>query len=233
MRRYALLFLVATSIPALPLACGGDKKPANTGTLPPPPVLADAGGTTTETPPPGPSDAASPNATASATPDAGPLAAILTTDPNQLSTLLAAAAAAASATLQTTPVPNDPIETGVKATAAKHAKGMQPEGPLARGDLKEGDHLTFLVNLQAGKCYAIVGFAPKGTVKDLDLRLLAPPLYNMLSGEDTTDDNTPIVGKDPNPMCPLIPVPLAYKVDIHAQKGAGKVGVQLYSKPAK
>jgi hypothetical protein len=233
MRRYALLLAFAVTIPALPLACGGDKKPANTGTLPPPPTLTDAGATSTTATPPGPADAGASSATANAAADAGPLAAILTTDPNQLSTLLAAAAAAGTATLQTAPVANDPIEAGIKANAAKHAKGMQPDGPMARGDLKEGDHLTFLVNLQAGKCYAIVGFAPKGAVHDLDLRLLAPPLYNMLSGEDTTDDNAPIVGKDPNPMCPIIPVPLAYKVDIHAQKGAGKVGVQLYSKNAK
>src|SRR5262249_33887199 len=171
--------------------------------------------------------------TAAAVPDAGPLAAILTTDPTQLAALLSAAAAAGSATLQPGGSATDPIEAGIKATAAKHAKGMQPDGPIARGDLKEGDHLTFLTNLQAGKCYAIVGFAPKGTVHDLDLRLLAPPFYNMLSGEDTTDDNTPVVGKDPSSMCPIVPVPLAYKVDIHAQKGAGKVGVQLYSKPAK
>jgi hypothetical protein len=232
MRRYLPLFAVAVIVPALPLACGGDKKPPESvGTLPPPPGAIDAAPVATA-PPAATSDAGTTTATAP-TPDAGPLSTVLTTDPNQLSALLSAVAAAGSANLQPGGSATDPIEAGIKATAAKHAKGMQPEGPIARGDLKEGDHLTFLTNLQAGKCYAIVGFAPKGTVHDLDLRLLAPPFYNMLSGEDTTDDNTPVVGKDPTPMCPVIPVPLAYKVDIHAQKGAGKVGVQLYSKAAK
>ena len=87
-----------------------------------------------------------------------------------------------------------------------------------------------LVTLAAGKCYSVVGYSPAGAVKDLDLHLLAPPFYNILSGEDTTDDNTPVIGKGPNAMCPVIPVPIPYKVDIFAQKGGGPVAVQLYSK---
>jgi hypothetical protein len=163
-----------------------------------------------------------------------PLAQILTTDPGQLAALLSAAQTAASATLQQPgAVPGDPLEAGIKGLAATHAKGMQPDGQMAKGDLKEGDHLSMLVNLQAGRCYTIIGFSPKGQVVDLDLRLLAPPFYNMLAGQDTTDNNTPVVGKGSGPMCPVIPVPIAYKVDIHAQKGAGKAGVQLYSKAAK
>jgi hypothetical protein len=66
-------------------------------------------------------------------------------------------------------------------------------------------------------------------VKNLDLNLLAPPFYNMLSGQDTTDNNTPVVGKGNQPMCPIIPG-LQYKVDIVARAGAGQVGAQVYSK---
>jgi hypothetical protein len=40
----------------------------------------------------------------------------------------------------------------------------------------------------------------------------------------------PVVGKGNGPMCPIIPVPVQYKVDILARKGAGAVGVQVYSK---
>lgn len=221
----ALFVLVAAA--AISVACGGDKKPAE----PPPTPSASA-------PLPPASSAPPTTSAASAAPDAGPppspLSTILTTDPNTLAPLLAAAASAAAAIMQPPgAIANDPIEAGIKATAAKYAKGMQPEGQIGKGDLKEGDHVSMMINLQAGRCYAVVGFGVKGTVSDLDLRLLAPPFYNMLSGEDTTDDNAPVIGKDPQSMCPAIPVALPYKVDIHAQKGAGKVGVQLYSKAAK
>jgi hypothetical protein len=88
-----------------------------------------------------------------------------------------------------------------------------------------------MVPMQAGKCYALIGFSPPGQIRNVDLNLLAPPFYNILAGQDTTDDNTPIIGKAPNPMCPIVPVPLNYKVDIVARAGAGQVGVQLFSRP--
>ena len=225
---FALYFVAAATTTALALAaCGGDKKPAET------PVVPTASSSAPVPTPPPPPDA---GAAAAAAPDAGPpspLSTILTTDPNVLNPLLQAAQNAATALMQNPgAVPGDPIEAGLKASAAAHAKGMKPDGQIAKADLKEGDHASMLVTLQAGKCYAIVGFAAKNSVHDLDLRLLAPPFYNMLSGEDTTDDHQPVIGKDPTPMCPLISSPLPYKVDIHAQKGAGKVGVLLYSKPA-
>jgi hypothetical protein len=31
-------------------------------------------------------------------------------------------------------------------------------------------------------------------------------------------------------MCPVIPLPVQYKLDIHARVGAGEVAVALYSK---
>ncbi len=228
---FALFLAAATAAAALAAACGGDKKPADG---PPPPTASSS---TASSPPPLPAGGPDAGTTAAAAPDAGALAAlstILTTDPNVLNPLLQAAQNAAAALMQNPgAVPGDPIEAGIKASAAAHAKGMQPDGQIAKADLKEGDHASMMVTLQAGKCYAIVGFAGKGSVHDLDLRLLAPPFYNMLSGEDTTDDHTPVIGKDPTPMCPLLTSPMPYKVDIHAQKGAGKVGVLLYSKPAK
>ena len=225
---YAVLSLLAMA-GLIPMACGGDKKQPAQPTNPSPSMSAPPMATAQ-------ADAGAPTASASA--DAGPppspLSTVVTTDPAQVQALLQAAQNASSATLQSMSAGGaDPVEAGIKALAAKHAKKMTPDGQMAKGDLKEGDHLSMMVNLQAGKCYALIGFSPKGGVQDLDLRLLAPPFYTMISGEDTSDDNSPVVGKDPSPMCPLVPIPLAYKVDIHAQKGAGKAGVQLYSRPAK
>ncbi|HEY2516645.1 MAG TPA: hypothetical protein VGI39_37500, partial [Polyangiaceae bacterium] len=104
------------------------------------------------------------------------------------------------------------------------------QGQIAKGTLQEGGHLEFMVTMQPGNCYTIIGFSPLGQVKNVDLHLLAPPFYNMLAGQDVSDNNTPTIGSTPNAMCPVIPLPLQYKVDITARTGSGNVGVQVYSK---
>ncbi len=200
-------------------------------------------------PPPGTPGVPSPTSPQS------PLGPIMTTDPAQLQAMFAQAAQAAQAFLQPpgagsarpagsaapTPaapgggnipggIPSDLVSAGIAAAAMMEAKGMQPEGNQAKGQLAEGGHLEFMVPMQAGKCYTLIGFSPPGQVRNLDLNLLAPPFYNMLAGQDTTDDNVPVIGKSPNPMCPIVPVPLNYKVDIVARAGAGQVGVQLFSR---
>lgn len=182
---------------------------------------------------------------------AGPLGPIMTTDPNQLSAIFAQAAQAANAFLQPPAtgapppggaapagggvipggMPTDLVDAGIRVLALAHAQGMTPEGNEAKGQLAEGGRLEFMVQMSAGKCYTLIGFSPPGQIRNVDLNLLAPPFYNMLAGQDTTDDNTPIIGKPPNPMCPIVPVPLNYKVDIVARAGAGQVGVQMFSRP--
>jgi hypothetical protein len=108
---------------------------------------------------------------------------------------------------------------------------MKPDGAMATGVLKEGEHLEWSLKMPPGKCYAVVGFSPTGEIKDLDLHLLSPPFFSSIAGEDVSDDNAPVVGGGPNPMCPVAAVDLPYKVDIMAQKGAGHAAVQLFSKP--
>jgi hypothetical protein len=164
-------------------------------------------------------------------PTAQLLAPVTTTDPAELSTLVRQAQAAPAADLESADQSSgDPLAAGIKLVAAKVAPDMKAEGQLAHGKLATGGHLSFAVSLAPGKCYALVGYAAPNTVKNLDLNLLAPPLYNVLAGQDGTDDNTPVIGKSPNPMCPVTPIELSYKVDIVARTGAGNVGVQLYSK---
>jgi hypothetical protein len=157
------------------------------------------------------------------------LAAIVTTDPSQLTAIADAAAKAAPAKAHH-PGEEKDLEKGLVAVAAAAAPGMKPDGEIASGALKEGEHLTWSVTMAPGKCYAVVGYSPTGEVQDLDLHLLAPPFFSMLAGEDVSDDNAPVVGSGPNPMCPVAAVKLPYKLDIAAQKGAGRAAVQLFSK---
>ena len=171
-----------------------------------------------------------PGATAAA--PTAPLGSVVTTNPNDLASLFAQAAAAGQAMLsQPGAVPGDPVELGLAAAAAMHAKGEQLQGQIAKASLQEGGHNEFMVTMQPGTCYTIIGFSPPGQIKNVDLHLLAPPFYNVLSGQDTTDNNSAYIGSTPNPMCPVIPLPLQYKVDITARSGSGNVGVGVYTKP--
>jgi hypothetical protein len=122
----------------------------------------------------------------------------------------------------------DPTELGLKAEALRYASGMQPEGQELKQTLNEGQHAVMMVTMQAGKCYTIVGFSPPGSVKDVDLNLLT--LINTLAGQDLTHNNMPVIGGSPNPMCPVIAIPLQYKLDVFAKAGSGPVAVQVYSK---
>ena len=156
-----------------------------------------------------------------------PLAQVLTTDSGQIQKIFQAASAAPAATLkQNGAAGRDPLAKGIRDAAKKLPAGMQPDGPLAMGSIKEKQHLQTDVTLAAGKCYSIVGYSKK--VKDLDLYLLLPP--GILSGQDLTDDNKPIIGGPPQPMCPVADKSVTYKLDIFADAGGGDVAVQLFSK---
>jgi hypothetical protein len=160
-----------------------------------------------------------------------PLGSVVTTDPNQLQAIFQQAAAAGQALLQQPgSIAGDAVEIGIKAIALREAPNMQPEGQIAKGNLAEGGHLEFMVPMTGGKCYTLIGFSPPGGIQNVDLNLLAPPFYNVMAGQDTTSDAHPVIGKHPNPMCPIVPIAVQYKVDIVARKGAGMVGVQVYSK---
>jgi hypothetical protein len=89
------------------------------------------------------------------------------------------------------------LAKGIAGVAAKMAPGMTPEGAIATSTLKEGGHVAWSLSMPPGKCYAVVGYSPSGEIADLDLHLLAPPFYASITGEDESDDNTPVVGGAP------------------------------------
>jgi hypothetical protein len=187
-------------------------------------LVSSSNPTTTSSAAPADSSSASPTPVS-----ATALAAILTVDPSQVAAIASAAASAPAP--KTGPQGSARgLEKGIASVASKSAPGMKPEGLVATGMLKEGDHYVWSLSLPPGKCYAIVGWSPTGEVQDLDLHLLAPPFFSSITGEDVTDDNMPVVGGGPNPMCPVTASPMPYKLDITAQKGGGHAAVQVYSK---
>lgn len=235
-RPFGVFALVAVSV-AVALGCGGSTPDAkasvnlgrDAGACPPGQVCA---------PPPNDCQPGQPCAAPSCPPGqacpppqgaSGQLGTVHTTDPNALASLLAAAAAAGSAWLGPASAIADPAEAGLRAAAARYAPGMSPDGQVAKGDLAEGGHVDFIVNMEPTKCYAIVAYG--AGIVDLDVNLLAPPLYNFLAGQDGMAGPTAVIGAAPKPMCPVIPLAVPYKVDLHAKKGGGSVAAQLYSKP--
>jgi hypothetical protein len=231
MPRSALVLAIFALSPfAAVVACGSD---------PPPPAVAPpttassaaAGGSVlVSNTTPAPSAAPADSSSASPPPaSAAALAAILTVDPSQVAAIASAAASAPAPKTGPQGSARD-LEKGLASVASKAAPGMKPEGLVATGVLKEGDHYVWSLSLPPGKCYAIVGWSPAGEIQDLDLHLLAPPFFSSITGEDVTDDNMPVIGGGPNPMCPVTASPMPYKLDITAQKGAGHGAVQVYSK---
>lgn len=210
MTRARLVEVTLTALAGLAMGCGG-------GESAPPATASGANAAATS---------------AASAPAPAPLSTILTTDPSEQQAIYSGAAAAPAIALDPAgSSATDPLAAGLTQLAAKAAPGMQPEGQRGRGKLAEKGHLTMSVSLDPGKCYAVLGFAPAGTIVDLDLHLLAPPFYNVLSGQDETDDNTPVIGRVPSPICPVAKAGIPYKVDIFADKGAGDVAVQVFSKP--
>jgi hypothetical protein len=213
-------------------ACGGPAQPAASPSETPAQSAtsspaADSGATAPAEIDAGAAPSGSASAPEAAPAPPSPLATVLMTDASEVQKMFDAASSAPLVTLKSDGVAGkDAIAAGLRAAAKNVAPGMLPDGPLGTGKLKEKGQLQMSVTLLPGKCYALLGFAPKA--KDLDLYVLTPP--GILAGQDTTDDNKPVVGKAPDAMCPAATRAVTYTVDIFADKGGGDVGVQLYSK---
>jgi hypothetical protein len=52
----------------------------------------------------------------------------------------------------------------------------------------------------------------------------------MLAAQDGLAGPTAVIGPSPHPVCPLTPIAVPYKVDLHAKRGGGMVAAQVYSK---
>jgi len=225
---HRILSLAGLVIPGVvaAVACGG--KPAE---APPTPIASASsppasGATSASAPASASAEMSSPPAPPAANAPA-PLASVFTTDPTTIQKLFDDTSHASAATLKAKGVASDDaLAKGLRELAKKVAPEMDADGPLATGKLKEKQSLQTEITLLPGKCYAVVGYSKK--VKDLDLYLLLAP--GILSGQDTTDDNSPVIGAAPQPMCPVATTPVTYKLGIVADQGAGEVAVQLYSK---
>jgi hypothetical protein len=123
------------------------------------------------------------------------------------------------------------IDLAIKAAAASAAPKMSPEGAAGRATLAEGGHFSMMVTMAPNRCYTVVGFSPLGQIQTLDIKLMAPPLFNVVAGTSgAKDKNTPVLGRGKQALCPIVPIPVPYKLDVEAKKGAGRMAVQVFAR---
>jgi hypothetical protein len=164
-------------------------------------------------------------------PSAFPTASTTAPTPSATGSDLGALLGSIGSSLGLGTLPGNVSEAGLAAQAAVYARGMTPEGALFKKVLGADQHESLTFTMQPGRCYTVLGFSPPGAVKHLMLSIMAPPFYTapmMTSSAAIT--NRPVVGH-PQPTCPLLPIPVPYKLDIHAKSGTGEAVVQIYSKP--
>jgi hypothetical protein len=217
MRKSLAASVALLSAVSVVVACSSDKPPAV-------PATTIDGGTE--------AGAAVADASAAMPADAGPVATgpvFFTGDAG------APAPSTAASTTPAVPVVTEQamdvaIDLAVTTVAPKVAPKMDKEGQPGRATLKEGEHFGMVVNLQPNRCYTIVGFSPPGSVAQLDMKLFALPLNVQAGTSSPSDKATPVIGKGKDALCPILPVVVPYKVDAVATKGAGRIGIQVYSR---
>jgi hypothetical protein len=149
-------------------------------------------------------------------------------------TATAPAPTATATTSAATPLPPlaaaavTPVLAGLAST---EAPGMKPDSSPFAGQFKEGDTLEQPVNIQAGKCYTVVG-ASVGGIIELDIQLVAQtaPLPAVVLAQDSTTGPTATLGGKGQCFRNPLPIGGPGKVILKATKGAGLAAAQVFVK---
>jgi hypothetical protein len=210
-RLFALSSLTAAA--AIAVACSSNKPPPATPLAPPDAGAGDGGAVTA--PPP----------------DGGLVAADAGSGPAMPTFFTDAGSSTPTAPAMTDQAMDIAIDALIAAAAAKNAPKMAEEGQPGHTTMKENDHWAMMVNMQPNRCYTIIATALPGTLAQLDLHLYGPPFYNIEAGKSGAQDKAlPIIGKGTAALCPILPIAVPYKLDVVATKGAGRMGVKVYSR---
>lgn len=206
-----IALLSCTAAAAIAVACSSNKpNPPMTPSTP-----ADAG-----------ADAADVTGTA---PDGGP--EVADAGGPTMPTFFTDAGAGPAAPSMTDQAMDVAIDALLAAAATKNAPKMAEEGQPGHQTMKEGEHWAMMVQMQPNRCYTIVATALPGTITDLQLHLYGPPFYNVEAGKSGANDKAlPVIGKGTAALCPILPIAVPYKLDVVAAKGAGRMGVKVYSR---
>lgn len=211
---------------ALPLLTAITVVAACSSSKPPPPS------TPTSTPDAGPAvgDA---NVGMAAPADAAAAGPVFFTTPEAGAAQTSDAGAGGAAPIITEGVLDSAIDLAITTASPKVAPKMDKEGAPGRATLKEGEHFSMVVTLQPNRCYTFVAFSPPGNIGQIDMTLMGVALA-IEAGKSSPPDKTmpglSVMGKGKTPICPVLPVPVPYRVDVVAKKGAGRMGVQAFAR---
>jgi len=153
-----------------------------------------------------------------------------TTTPPPVATAPAAGAAGAPAT-PIAPAAAQVATLALQGLAASEAPGMQPDGQPFAAQFQEGQVLEQAINIEAGKCYAVIASGVGIQQLDVQLVLHAPPLPPQALAQSSGQGATAILGGKANG-CFKNPLPVGGpgKVIVKATRGAGLAAAQIYKK---
>ena len=120
-----------------------------------------------------------------------------------------------------------PILTGI---AAQETQGMSPDGAAFAGQFQEGQTLEQPFQIQAGRCYTVVGVGVGIQELDVQIVLHQPPLPAYVAAQDSDSGAQAVIGRNKNCFKNALPVGGPAKVVMKATKGGGVGLAQLYSK---
>jgi hypothetical protein len=122
------------------------------------------------------------------------------------------------------------LDAAIVALAAKDAPGMTSEGQVGHETVQQGGHFGMVVTLQPGRCYTFVAMSAPLQVSELEVKLYMLPLNVEAGRSPASDKNPAVLGKGKGATCPISPIPVPYKIDVTAKKGAGRIAVAVFSK---
>lgn len=117
------------------------------------------------------------------------------------------------------------------AYANTEAPGMNKEGTPLAGNFQQGQTLEQTFTLTPGKCYTVVAAGVGVTDVNITMSYVTPlpGLAPQFAQDSTTTPNASIGGKG-KCIKPISPIPAQAKYTVSANKGAGVIAAQLYSK---
>lgn len=142
----------------------------------------------------------------------------------------------ATAAAGPTATPLDPAAAGaatqlIAPLAQQSAPGAKPVGSAIAGNFQQGQSLEGQVQMQANKCYTVVGVGLP-PIQNLDIQL-APfvPIAGLpaaVVAQDQTVGPQAIIGEKATCYRSMLPMPM--KVIVTVSQGSGVAAVQVYEK---
>ena len=125
---------------------------------------------------------------------------------------------------------SDVVAVGIRTNASQNAQGMNPDGQMLRLSLSQGQTQEAQINLQAGRCYTLIGASTPGVFEAEIIALM--PVTNQELGRNASGMNPmPVVWGGGNcyrsPM-PMGAMPVTLRVTL--KSGSGTLGIQPYAK---